>query len=582
MKVQTIAALLLVLQQTTMSARPQQQQVPKSSIEGTVVRIGTGEPILGARVTVVRTGSTPSEGISVSTGFQGKFIISDLDAGTFLMEVAANGYARQKYGQRVVGEPGTPINLAAGQSVKNVVIRLTPAGYVNGSIRDDTGGPAVGLQIELFRTTYNAFGERSLRSVGSTTTNDRGEYRLYWVTPGRYYLTAHSPERLASPLNFDRGSPNAVQERYALTYYPGVPDVQDAAPIDVQPDVNMTAIDFAVTRQQRYKIRGRIIDSRTGRWPGAVTITTLSESVTGESEIIAFYNGAISRGSNASYNAMDGTFEIHNVAAGSYVIQAEIPGVNQDAHPDTVPSASAAVMVSNSDVNAVMLNILPTLSISGHLTMEGRELSTMQDFEQIRVRLIPVDRLARLARPDSPQAQTLNPDGTFRLDNVKPGQYQVLICTALANSSGCARNPPDFYLKDARFDRTDVLNAPLQFAGIASTPLDIVLSPKPARIEGVVVNDKRQPVPGIRTILIPDQNRERIGLYKFAETDESGRFTIRGITPGEYKVFAWEALEELAYFDPDLIRRFEAYGTSVRVSESDHLSTEVKLIPAGM
>jgi hypothetical protein len=202
----------------------------------------------------------------------------------------------------------------------------------------------------------------------------------------------------------------------------------------------------------------------------------------------------------------------------------------------------------------------------------------MKDFERIRVRLIPADRLARLALPNSPQSQTLNPDGTFRLDNVKSGQYQVLVCLA----TPCIRDTPDFYLKDARFDRTDVLNGLLQFSGIASTPLDIVLSPKPGRIEGVVVNDKQEPVGGIRTILIPDQNRDRVRLYKFAQTDQSGRFTIRGIAPGAYKVFAWEALEEWAFFDPDLMLRFEPYGTRIRVSESDELSTEVKLIPAGM
>lgn len=324
------------------------------------------------------------------------------------------------------------------------------------------------------------------------------------------------------------------------------------------------------------------VESPPGQSPGAVTIQIRSESPTGESEIIAFSSGA--REVNASYNATDGTFEIRNIAPGSYVVKAEILERNQDAPTSTGPSASASVVVSNSDINSLMLNVLPPVSISGHVTIEGRESSTMQNFERIRVRLIPADRLARLAQPNSPQSQTLNPDGTFRIDNVKPGQYQVVFCMSFVSgpSSNCARNTPDFYLKDARFDHTDVLNRPLQFAGIAPTPLDIVLSPKPGRIEGVVVNDKRQPVAGIRTILIPDQNRDRIGLYKFAETDQAGRFTIRGITPGAYKVFAWEALEEFAYFDSDLMQRFEPYGTRIRVSESDELPTEVKLIPAGM
>ena len=411
MKVHTLAALLLLLQQTATSIQ-QQQPVLKSAIEGTVVRIGTAEPIAGARVIVERTGSTPSEAISVTADFQGKFIINDLDAGTYLMEVAANGYARQNYGQRFEGGPGTLINLAAGQSVKNLVIGLTPSGYVNGRVRDDSGGPAVDLQIQLFRVAYDAFGQRSLRSVGSTTTNDRGEYRLYWVTPGRYYLAARSTERPISPLNFDPRSPNAVQERYALTYYPGALDVQEAAAIDVQPGVNLTAIDFTVPRQQLYKIRGRVIDSRSGHWPSAVTIQARSESPTGESEIIAFSSGSVVRG-NASYNATDGSFEIRNVVPGSYVVKAEIPGGQQDARPGPVPGASALVTVSNSDINSLMLNILPPVSMSGHLTIEGGELSTMQDLDRIRVRLIPADRLARSALPNSPQSQTLNPDGTF-------------------------------------------------------------------------------------------------------------------------------------------------------------------------
>jgi hypothetical protein len=81
-------------------------------------------------------------------------------------------------------------------------------------------------------------------------------------------------------------------------------------------------------------------------------------------------------------------------------------------------------------------------------------------------------------------------------------------------------------------------------------------------------------------VLIPDQHRDRVDLYKTAVTDPSGRFTIRGITPGEYKIFAWEALEQFAYFDPDLLRKYETQGKAVQISESDKETADVKLIPA--
>ena len=82
-------------------------------------------------------------------------------------------------------------------------------------------------------------------------------------------------------------------------------------------------------------------------------------------------------------------------------------------------------------------------------------------------------------------------------------------------------------------------------------------------------------------MLVPDLNRESTELFKTASTDRSGRFTLQGITPGEYKVFAWEALEAYGYFDPELLRRSETLGTSVRVGEFSKQEIQVRFIPPG-
>src|SRR5215831_644327 len=149
----TIIAALLLLQQATI---PQQQPQPKSSIEGIVVRIGTGEPIADARVVLARgvtgtpVGALPPPALpsslpatvsattmipnpqappgSVPTDAQGRFVIQNVEAGSYRITVAANGYARQEYGQRAFGTPGTSFNVAAGQAFKDIVIRMTPAG----------------------------------------------------------------------------------------------------------------------------------------------------------------------------------------------------------------------------------------------------------------------------------------------------------------------------------------------------------------------------------------------------------------------------------------------------------------------
>ena len=95
----------------------------------------------------------------------------------------------------------------------------------------------------------------------------------------------------------------------------------------------------------------------------------------------------------------------------------------------------------------------------------------------------------------------------------------------------------------------------------------------------LIVDERMQPVPGVQAVLIPDANRSRTDLYKTATTDQTGRFIMRGVTPVDYKLFAWEALENFGYFDPEVMRRSEALGKALRVSESSRQFAETKIIP---
>ena len=111
--------------------------------------------------------------------------------------------------------------------------------------------------------------------------------------------------------------------------------------------------------------------------------------------------------------------------------------------------------------------------------------------------------------------------------------------------------------------------------------MEILISRNVGQVDGLIVDEKMQPVPGVQAVLIPDGNRSRTELYRNATTDQTGRFTIRGVTPGDYKLLSWEALENNGYFDPDVMRRSEALGKPVRVGESSKLFVEGKIIPAG-
>jgi hypothetical protein len=86
-------------------------------------------------------------------------------------------------------------------------------------------------------------------------------------------------------------------------------------------------------------------------------------------------------------------------------------------------------------------------------------------------------------------------------------------------------------------------------------------------------------VKGVQVVLVPSK-RSRLDLYKTAVTDQSGRFAMTGITPGEYKLFSWEALEPFRFFDPDFLRPYESLGSSIRVNESATQSIDVNVISA--
>jgi hypothetical protein len=97
-------------------------------------------------------------------------------------------------------------------------------------------------------------------------------------------------------------------------------------------------------------------------------------------------------------------------------------------------------------------------------------------------------------------------------------------------------------------------------------------------IEGTIIDKELKPMQGIQAVLIPD--RERRNLYKFATSEQNGRFTMRAIAPRDYKLFAWEDLEPGAYNDPDFLPKYEALATPVKLSELSKAAVELRVIPA--
>ena len=351
-------------------------------------------------------------------------------------------------------------------------------------------------------------------------------------------------------------------------------DARAAGVIDVSPGVELNGIDFGVARQQLYRVRGRIIDSTTGQPPPAASVSLAYRSLTGSS-------GAFNSGEK--YDAVTGEFELRNVPPGSYVVQAIAADAATAAGNGTIlkiaslvtrPNARVAIEVSNGDVDGVVLTLAAGFSIPGRLSVDGAALSSIAGWDRIRVQLRPTVNSAfgPNLQPAAPAPQPPGPDGNFALSGVSPGEFLLGPVTGL---------PAGFYVKEARFNQVDVLSQPMRFSGPISGALEIVLSSRVGQIEGIAVDAQSRAAPSAQVVLVPDRLRSRTDLYKTAFSDSNGHFLFRTIPPGDYRVFAWEALESYAYFDPDLLRRVEQQAIPVHISESVGNNVTVRIIPAG-
>ena len=82
-------------------------------------------------------------------------------------------------------------------------------------------------------------------------------------------------------------------------------------------------------------------------------------------------------------------------------------------------------------------------------------------------------------------------------------------------------------------------------------------------------------------MLVPgERRRNRAGLFRTAQSDQRGGFSLKGIAPGDYCLYAWSEVDEGAWQDPEFLKPFEKDSGAVSVDENAHQSVQLKLLAA--
>ena len=507
------------------------------SLEGVVVKSTTGE---GLRKIDVYLTSLEGEHqtLSAVTDASGRFIFTGLQPGRYALAAGGNGYPQQGFGSKRGRPAGKFLTLAPGSSEKDLEFRLTPPGVITGTVSDEDGSRVVGAQVQALRVIHSGARQQAL-PIGSAQTDDLGQYRIHGLEPGHYLIAAsYQRQIMGAATNNDA---------YLPTFYPGTADFGQATPIQVSPGDEVPGIDLNLEFVHTVAVRGRVVSEAPvkdfrGTWVNLLRRDSLTMALAG-----AVNGGAAADG--------EGNFEIRGVPPGSYLLFA---AVNNGTHSY---AGRTFAEVGSADLEGVTVAVGPGVTIHGQVRLAG---GAELDLSRLGVSLQAADNFG------GGGAARVAADGTFALGNISDGTYRV-------NANGF---PEEFYLQSATYGGVEALAGGMTVThDDASSSLELVLSSDGGRVDGIALKD-HQPVANAMVVLVPDPpNRGRNDLYSAKSTDALGRFSLLGLPPGDFKLFAWEQRDGVSFADPDFIADYEDLGTRVHITAKDQQSVPLQVIP---
>ena len=545
----TLCAATSLLAQNPVPSNSQPSEDPASApcvVIGRVVTAAEGNPVKSARVALMPEHKRSHTQIyAASSDNDGHFIIKNIPPGKYRFFASHSGFVEQHY-KAPPGEDGPIFSLTPGQKVSDVLFRLVAAAVIAGRVYNEDGEPMQRVQVVALRRPSEeeledeAMLPRSMKTqmerVGSAESDDRGQYRIFGLKPGDYYLRVEDVFKPQAMEVVDESDwlKEELGSDYGSTYYPGVVQLSQAQVIPMKAGEEVQA-DIAMHRVKTVEIAGRVIGA-TG--PAANSFVRLDPADASDSDF--------DRQDNTDEK---GNFHLRNVPEGTYYL---IAYVREEGGRIFESRARQKIEVGGENIDSLTISLTGGTTIQGRIRIDGTSSVTL---DRIRLILTSVDEEGPMGGSGD-----VKKDGSFEIKAVHEGSYTLF-------PWGVDR---DGYVKSIRRGSDDVLEKGLQVEGGATGRVDIVISSDGAQLDGSVTDDDG-PVIGARVRIVPDTLTQynRFRIYR-ASTDQLGHFSVNEIAPGKYKFTAkpMESSETNLYkSDPQ----------AITLSENDHKTVQVKL-----
>ena len=522
-------------------------------------------PLRRARVTV--EGRPLEIPRTVITGDDGRFVFEGLPPGSYTIGAAKDAY---------VAARGRSLTLR--EDTQTVTLRLPRGAVITGVVTDVDGLPAQGITVAALTPRLSGMGgERRLMAspgVVSSATDDRGTYRIYGLPAGDYVVAAQTAQRFvgrgATEVRTLSGA--AVNPRplaMAQVFYPGATDLTRAQRVTVAAGEERIGIDMQLQYVPLATVSGTVPVS-AGMTPPAVTMARLGEIAGIESPRMA-------------RSEPDGRFTFASVPPGQYILLARSVGaspVTTSGSPQIVPAgpiqwATAEIVVDGQDLASVALSSQATIAIAGRLVFEGTRPAP--DVGGIRLPGLSTGQTIGTFQVALPQIQ-LQPDNRFRIEGILPGAYRL---GAMSSRPLQGIHTPigPWWLKSIVIDGRDILDAPLDLRQSADDAV-ATFSEQASEISGVVKDAQGTPVAQGFVVVFSTVrgawffNSRRVAGVR---PDAQGRYTIRNLPPGAYRIVATNDVDSFEWFDPATLERLLPAASPLTITGVERQSVDLTL-----
>jgi protocatechuate 3,4-dioxygenase beta subunit len=519
-------------------------QSPKAgtaTLRGRVVAADTGQPLRKAQVRIAAPDIR--ENRLTSTDADGKYEFTSVVAGRYTLTASKGSFVQLQYGQQRPFEQGKPLTILDGQLVERVDFALPRGAIITGRVVDEFGEPLPDAMVSVQR--YQNFnGQRRLVPAGRNgMTNDIGEFRLFAIPPGQYYLSA-----TMRPI----GMPGDSDDRsgYAPTYFPGTTNVAEAQKVTVGLGQIISDLNMALLPTRVSRITGTAVDSTGRAFTGMIMAVPR-----GDSMMMMF-------GPPAQIKP-DGSFAVGGLTPGRYVLQARsamgpMTGDAEVAYLD--------ITVNGDDISGVRLVATRPSTVTGRVLVDPAAAAALRPSTlMLSLQSVEPDMFMFGLMPAK-----VADDLTFEL-KAAPGRARVTLNGQVAG----------WAIRAVRYGGVDVTDSGIEFKPSEDVAdLEVELTNRLTSLSGLVSNAKGEALKDYSVIVFPSDRDKWTPNSRFLRTarpDQDGRYKINGLPPGDYRVIALDYVDPNEWNEPEFLERIRPPSSAVSLGEGEAKSLDLRL-----